>query len=656
MTPKSFALNGPAEWEPPLNPERIRDRLARAWERLDAGPPSEDRFQGRLLRPRFAAAMLSEEADARMGDAFEMGALAVQLAHEASLVHDDILDGARTRRGRPTVVARKGVAAALLEGDQLLARSYRAAERTECSGLVRRFTEAVDRTIEGERLQAQDSRASWASRPEWDVRTIARAKSGELFGVALATVPLLRGDRWASRAAEVGRDAGVLYQRVDDLLDYCPGAGTGKPALMDHRQGLWTWPRAYLEEGSPPESLFLEVHGRVPAMEALADLEEEGQVLVAALGELTPHAPELEREIQGWLDGLRSSVEAEVERRRAASGRARPTTEDGGELPGIRRLVQGGNGTPSPDPVSVLAHHGRSFSFASYFLPAEDRERAARVYAFCRLVDDLVDRGADPDSADGILDETLREARAAYEAGHASTGHDLGRVMVEMREAGAPFQWAEELVEGVRMDLRPRTFVDHQELRMYTRRVAGVVGLWMAKLGGVQDPWALEMAEEMGHAMQLTNIVRDVGADLELGRLYLPRELLELHKVRQADLERIRASQEPIPSPFASALEDLMGRADAGYRGAFQALPHLRPGFRKAMAVAARVYQGIHREVRRNGYDTLRRRARTRLHTKAVLALAALRELRSAERRAVSPPAVPEPAATPAPRSVPGSG
>lgn len=629
---------------------RIRERLVRAWDRLQGGAPSPDRFQGRLLRPRFAAAMRGSQDEARLGDRFWMGALAVQLAHEASLLHDDVVDGARTRRGRPTVAARQGPAAALLEGDQLLARSYRAAERTESPWFVRCFAEAVDRTIEGERAQA-------GLLPDplqvWNVRNIARAKAGELFGVAVAAPSLLKGSVDAHRTLELGRDLGALYQRVDDLLDYCPGAGTGKRALMDHRRGLWTWPLAYLEDGAPPERLFHEWDGHVPALEAMAHLEEETRALLAKLHGVAAHVDPIAREVEGWLESLRSTVEGEVARRRIAPqhsgdgpGTASRPQHDGGP----NRSFQG----PGPDPTRVLAHHGRTFSFASLFLSAGERERAARVYAFCRMVDDVVDRGSDPEAAEASLERILRQARNAYEKGALRDGDPLGRAMVEMREVNAPFQWVEELVEGVGMDLRPDPFQDHQALRGYTRRVAGVVGLWMGKLGGVRDDWALSMAEEMGHAMQLTNIVRDVGADLELGRLYLPLELLEHHGLRRADLERLRRDGGPVPAPFAAVLEDLLGRADAGYRSAFQALPHLRPGFRKAMAVAARVYQGIHREVRRNGYDTLRTRARTRAYTKGVLAVAALRDLRSAERRAVPSPSG-RSAATPTPGTAQGS-
>ena len=109
--------------------------------------------------------------------------------------------------------------------------------------------------------------------------------------------------------------------------------------------------------------------------------------------------------------------------------------------------------------------------------------------------------------------------------------------MGEMRDAGVPFHYAEELVEGMRMDLDNTRYQTLADLRVYSYRVASVVGGWLTEQFGIQDPWVLERAYALGHAMQLTNILRDVGEDLGLGRLYLPENLLRRYGVDRARLE-----------------------------------------------------------------------------------------------------------------------
>jgi phytoene/squalene synthetase len=115
--------------------------------------------------------------------------------------------------------------------------------------------------------------------------------------------------------------------------------------------------------------------------------------------------------------------------------------------------------------------------------------------------------------------------------------------------------------------------------------------------------------------------------------LYLPGDLLSRHGLDEEAVRGLARRSGPVPPEWAAVMEELMGAADAGYGAAFQAIPHLPRGFRKAVAVAARVYQGIHVEIRKNHYDTLRRRAGTGRLRKSVLALGALRELSRAERR-----------------------
>jgi phytoene synthase len=181
------------------------------------------------------------------------------------------------------------------------------------------------------------------------------------------------------------------------------------------------------------------------------------------------------------------------------------------------------------------------------------------------------------------------------------------------------------------MDLRGERYATLAELRRYTFCVASTVGLWLTQLMGVDDAVVLERAERMGHAMQLTNILRDVGEDRANGRMYLPAELLAKHGVTEAALARMCAGGEITPA-WRALVEELMGVAEEDYRAALEAVPALPTSFARAVAVAAHVYRGIHREIRRNGHDNLRRRAHTNATAKAGLALAALWELFRASR------------------------
>jgi 15-cis-phytoene synthase len=602
----------------------LKPPLQAAWGSLEVGPLRDGVIGGQLLRPRFGYSAVWPEGRESLTRGFWLGLLAIQLAHEASLLHDDVVDQASTRRSRPTLAAEKGVPAALIAGDQLLARAYLAAARTGHLGFAGRFARAVEDTVAGERAQGEA-----VGRVLDDARTreIGRLKSGALFGCALATAATLGDSRTQDELDDLGRELGLLYQRIDDLLDFCPRAGTGKPPLADFSGGLWTWPRAYLEEGAPPSALFGRGARGVPALEALSDLGNEGELLLARLGRELPHARDLRTIVEGWMALARQAVQREL---REGRRRSDPPKDGAASVP-----------VPSEDPAWVLAHHGRSFNFASRLMPSAVREPVRRVYAFCRLVDDTVDRAPDSRIAEIRLDALVRQARDAWEragAGEASVNGNgktrwLRVAMAEMREAEVPWSVVERLVEGVRSDLRPRRYADMEELRWYTHRVAGVVGLWMAGLAGCRDPWSLEMADELGHAMQLTNIARDVGADLALGRLYLPGDLLSRHGLDEEAVRGLARRSGPVPPEWAAVMEELMGAADAGYGAAFQAIPHLPRGFRKAVAVAARVYQGIHVEIRKNHYDTLRRRAGTGRLRKSVLALGALRELSRAERR-----------------------
>ena len=281
------------------------------------------------------------------------------------------------------------------------------------------------------------------------------------------------------------------------------------------------------------------------------------------------------------------------------------------------------NGIHPPPPgewSNYLATNGRSFSFASTLIPEPHRSRLIAVYAYCRYTDDLVDKGR-RSRADGLarLDWWLDASEGAYH-GRLTEPAMLRVVMQDMSASRVPFEYVAELMRGMRMDLVGHRYATVAELRTYCYRVAAVVGLWLCELFGVHDPATLDRAASLGIAMQLTNIVRDVGEDWRAGRLYLPRDLMRRHGLTTVTIARLRNGRERIPAEYAAVLEEMMRLAEHEYQEAWLGIPALPELFKPAVAVASRVYAAIHDVIRENGYDTLRKRAATSPSRKLAIA------------------------------------
>ena len=290
-----------------------------------------------------------------------------------------------------------------------------------------------------------------------------------------------------------------------------------------------------------------------------------------------------------------------------------------------------------PTPVAAgdfMARHSRSFRFAALTLGPEMRGRVERVYAWCRHTDNIVDGvvvgpETPANAVDQELDAWLSASRRAFEGEH--TGVELlDLVMGDLRTSGGSFDVVEALVRGVRSDLHFQPFADFSALRVYTHDVAAVVGRWLCALNDIRDPWLLHRAEALGHAMQLTNILRDVGEDLDVGRVYLPLDVLASRHVSVLDLHRMRSGELPILPNYRGVIEHLIAKAEADYALAWEAIPHLPREFGRCVGVAARVYAGIHDQIRANGYDNFSKRAHTSLGRKLWLAAGALRSADSA--------------------------
>ncbi len=277
------------------------------------------------------------------------------------------------------------------------------------------------------------------------------------------------------------------------------------------------------------------------------------------------------------------------------------------------------------DPVHLKAHDycasiiktkAHSFYFASRFLPVSKRHDVFALYAFCRVVDDIADvpqldvpaaaiyrqldgwrswllAGAPIDAGDPIK----------YALGHVVRVHDL------------PLRPLVDLVETVQQDMEPRHLESAAALDGFCYGVAGTVGIVMAALLGTREPLALDYARDLGIAMQLTNVLRDVGEDLRRGRIYLPADAMAQFDYTRQDLER-----GVVDERFVALMQMHIDSARRYYDRGLDGLRYLPHDSQFPIAVAARTYAGILVKIERASFDVFSQRARTRRRDKLLLA------------------------------------
>jgi phytoene synthase len=230
--------------------------------------------------------------------------------------------------------------------------------------------------------------------------------------------------------------------------------------------------------------------------------------------------------------------------------------------------------------VAILARCGRSFRLAGRLLPAETLQEAARLYAFCRAVDDLADDATDPAAARAEL-LALRQAICAGDRTHVPAQPFL---MLQASH-GLSARSAATLIDTVTQDLEPVRLADEVALMNYAYGAAGTVGEMMCALLGVSTAQALPYAIDLGMAMQLTNIARDVIEDAGRGRIYLPATWLPEDVTPGSLPDR---EDEVFP-----AVRRLLENADRRYRNGARGLAYLPARVRPAIQAAARLYEEI---------------------------------------------------------------
>jgi len=267
----------------------------------------------------------------------------------------------------------------------------------------------------------------------------------------------------------------------------------------------------------------------------------------------------------------------------------------------------------------LLCNGSRSFFLAGHVLPRRTRRAATALYAFCRQADDAIDLAQNEVAEREALACLCARLDAIYAGRPLPDPVDRALADVVARYA-IPRALPDALLEGFVWDAQGRSYDTLHEVLDYAARVAGTVGAMMALLMGARSASALARACDLGMAMQLTNIARDVGEDARLRRLYLPREWM-----REAGIDCEQWLTEPRFSPaLGTVVARLLREADQLYARAERGIADLPRACRPGIRAAAMLYAQIGRQIERNRLDSVAQRAVVPARTKAAVLLRAL--------------------------------
>ena len=231
------------------------------------------------------------------------------------------------------------------------------------------------------------------------------------------------------------------------------------------------------------------------------------------------------------------------------------------------------------DAVEILKKHAKTFSFASLFLGKQRTDEAARLYRFCRTVDDIADESMDTGHARKQLDELQNDLKSG------TTQDPLVKDFLDLAQSkGLDKQAAMDLVDGVKSDLEHVRIQNMRDLETYCYNVAGTVGILMCPILGTSDPNALKFGRDLGKAMQLTNICRDIKEDAQNDRVYLPEE-----KISNALPDAAGQQNETVQN----ACKDLLDVAERLYDTAEYGIAYLPFRSKLCILIAARLYRQI---------------------------------------------------------------
>jgi phytoene synthase len=248
---------------------------------------------------------------------------------------------------------------------------------------------------------------------------------------------------------------------------------------------------------------------------------------------------------------------------------------------------------------SVTEVHSRTFYLASGLLPPNKRRAARALYAFCRISDDLVD------NASGDPESELQSWKMRVLADHPSLDNQVAIAWADTRrQYRIPIGYAEQLLDGVARDIAQTRYDTFDDLTEYCYGVAATVGLMSMHIIGFSGPEAIPYAVKMGVALQLNNILRDVGADWRAGRVYLPKEDLEAFALTERDIDTGR-----VDDRWRAFMDFQIERNRRLYAESMPGIALLHPDGRFAIAAAAELYRAILANIEANDWDVFNRRA-----------------------------------------------
>ncbi|PPE65877.1 presqualene diphosphate synthase HpnD [Caldimonas caldifontis] len=257
--------------------------------------------------------------------------------------------------------------------------------------------------------------------------------------------------------------------------------------------------------------------------------------------------------------------------------------------------------TPQQYVQDKAAASGSSFYYAFLFLPPDRRAAITAFYAFCREVDDVVDEVTDPSVAQAKLAWWRKEVAAAF-AGQPS--HPALQALVPHAAAfDIRAEHLQAVIDGCQMDLDQTRYLDYPALQRYCHLVAGVVGEVASGIFGRTDPATIRYAHQLGLAMQLTNIIRDVGDDARRGRIYLP-----INELQQFDVKAHEILNRVYSERFTALMRFQAERAHRCYDEALASLPQADRVAQKPGLMMANIYRTLLREVESTGFQVLHQR------------------------------------------------
>lgn len=261
--------------------------------------------------------------------------------------------------------------------------------------------------------------------------------------------------------------------------------------------------------------------------------------------------------------------------------------------------------TPQQYVQDKAARSGSSFYYAFLFLPPPRRAAITAFYAFCREVDDVVDEVGDPSVAAAKLSWWQTEVERAFDG--QPTHPVMQALMPLTRDYSIEKRHLQAVIDGCDMDLRQSRFLDFAGLERYCHLVAGIVGEVACNIFGRSQTQTLAYAHRLGLAMQLTNIIRDVGEDARRGRIYLPVSELQQFGVKAHEL-LLRKAPWGYSDRFHALMKFQCERAHRLYDEAFASLPRTDLPHQKPGLMMAHIYRTLLREIEAGGFQVLHQR------------------------------------------------